>query len=548
MSHYAFFCLTVVLAQVNGPAAADDIDKKYPLGDQLRVLADDAASPAYFKLVTEEMLSTDLAAEWQRVETLDNAESFLEKHGGKERVTADPNLTRAWQRRVDIRNQFLDVMRAGFRRYKLEPPFDRGEQAERAGTAIGRVTQSVANLAVVYPSPGAQQHWPRFRGPDGQGGTGLSKLPVRWSESENVVWRTAAPGNGNSSPIVWGDRIFLTSAGPDGGDRMLHCLRTSDGQVLWSRAIPENHVEPKVRDKNGFASGTPVTDGERVIAFFGAAGLVAFDMQGSFLWQHPFASFDTTHGAGASPLLYKDSVIFIHDQNKSESLCLALDKRTGKPLWQTTRGKAMGWSTPVIARVGDHDELLYAGNETVKGYDPNTGAELWSLDGPTRECVPAIVIGPDVVYSASGRNGPTLALRPGGQGDVTATHLAWRAVRGGPHVPSPILYNGRLYTVNDTGIASCLDAKTGQAIWQARIRDKFSASPIEAGGLLYFPSESGVTYVLRAGDKFEVVAENDLGSPILASPAIAVGKLLLRTQSELVCIDDKSGERGASAP
>ncbi|MBI3469328.1 MAG: PQQ-like beta-propeller repeat protein [Planctomycetes bacterium] len=547
MSLHSLFFLTLVLAQADAPAAADDIDRKYPLGDQLRVLAEDAASPAYYKLVTEEMLSTDLAAEWQRVETLDNAESFIEKHGGQERVMADTDLKRAWQRRVDIRNQFLEVMRAGFRRYKLEPPFDRGEKAERAGTAAGRVTQPVADLAVVYPSPGAERNWPRFRGPDGQGGTGLSKLPVRWSESENIVWRTALPGSGNSSPVVWADQVFLTSAGPEGADRMLHCVRTTDGQLLWSRTIPENHVEPKVRDKNGFASGTPVTDGERVIAFFGAAGLVAFDMQGSFLWQHTFANFDTTHGAGASPLLYKDSVIFIHDQNKGESICLALDKRTGKMVWQTPRGKVMGWSTPVIVRVGDHDELLYAGGETVKGYDPNTGAELWSLDGPTREVVPAIVIGPDVVYSASGRNGPTLAIRPGGQGDVTATHLAWRAVRGGPHVPSPILYGGCLYTVNDTGIGSCLDAKTGETIWQARIRDKFSASPIEAGGLLYFPSESGVTYVLRAGDKFEIVAENDLGSPILASPAIAAGRLLLRTQAELVCIDEKT-ERGTLAP
>jgi outer membrane protein assembly factor BamB len=540
MSLRSFALLTLVLAQADAPTATEDIDRKYPLGDQLRVLAEDAASPAYYKLVTEEMLSTDLAAEWQRVETLDNAESFLEKHGGAQRVMADPNLKQAWQRRVDIRNQFLEVMRAGFRRYKLEAPFDRGEKAERAGALSGRVTRPAADLAIVYPSAGAERHWPRFRGPDGQGGTGFAKLPVKWSESENIAWRTALPGSGNSSPVVWGEQVFLTSAGPAGADRMLHCVRSTDGQLLWSRPIPENHVEPKVRDKNGFASGTPVTDGERVIAFFGAAGLVAFDMQGSFLWQHTFADFDTTHGAGASPLLYKDSVIFIHDQNRGESICLALDKRTGKPLWQTSRGKAMGWSTPVIVRVGDHDELLYAGGETLKAYDPNTGAELWSLDGPTREVVPAIVVGPDVVYSASGRNGPTLAVRPGGQGDVTATHLAWRAVRGGPHVPSPILHAGRLYTVNDTGIASCLDAKTGETIWQARIRDKFSASPIEAGGLLYFPSESGVTYILRAGDKFEIVAQNDLGSPILASPAIASGRLLLRTQAELVCIEEKT--------
>src|SRR5262249_34762698 len=163
---------------------------------------------------------------------------------------------------------------------------------------------------------------------------------------------------------------------------------------------------------------------------------------------------------------------------------------------------AMGWSTPLVIRVGGRDELLFAGAETVKGYDPATGAELWSLSGPTYEVIPTVVVGPDLVYCASGRNGPTLALRPGGSGDVPETHLAWRAVRYGPHVPSPIVVGGRLYTVNDTGIASCLDAATGKLIWVERLPDRFSASPVEAGGLLYFPGESGVTYVLRAADKF----------------------------------------------
>jgi outer membrane protein assembly factor BamB len=175
----------------------------------------------------------------------------------------------------------------------------------------------------------------------------------------------------------------------------------------------------------------------------------------------------------------------------------------------------------------------------VRGYDPASGKELWSLKGPTQEVIPAIVVGKELIYSASGRNGPTLALRPGGAGDVTATHLAWRAVRGGPHVPTPAYTKGRLYTANDTGIFSCLDAVTGKLIYQERISDRFAASPIVAGDLLFFPSETGTTYVIRAGDTLEVIARNDLGAPILASPAVVDGRIYLRTDRELVCIGSR---------
>jgi outer membrane protein assembly factor BamB len=372
--------------------------------------------------------------------------------------------------------------------------------------------------------------------------TGLKSLPVHRSrDSSNIVWRTKVPQPGNSSPIVWGDRLFLTGANADGTARFLYCFSRTDGSPIWDRQAPAKPPEPGVRDKNGYASATPVTDGERVIAFLGSCGLVCYDFDGKLLWTFDDLKFDTTHGTGSSPLLYKDLVIFAHDQNRAESIFMALDKRTGKVVWKGERKKAMTWSTPVVIRAGDRDELIFAGAETVKGYDPVTGKELWSLAGPTYEVVPAIVTGDGLLYSASGRNGPTIALRPGGSGDVTETHLAWRAVRGGPHVPSPIYIGGRLFVVNDTGIATCFDGATGKLVWQDRIRDRFSTSPIEAGGLLYFASESGVTFVIRAADKFEIVAENDLGSPILASPAVVGDQIFLRTQEELVCIGTPAG-------
>lgn len=266
-------------------------------------------------------------------------------------------------------------------------------------------------------------------------------------------------------------------------------------------------------------------------------GLFCHDFEGEQLWHHVLPGFNTTWGTAVSPLIYQDKVFLIHDQNKADPLFVALDKQTGKLLWQgVKRAKAMGWSTPVVVRVGDHDELIYPGGETIKAYDPANGKELWTLAGPTREVIPTILVGPQFIYTASGRQGPTIALRPGGHGDVTSTHLASLAVRGGPLVPSPILVNGRIFTVNDTGIATCLDAQTGQQIWQARVRDLFSASPIESSGLLYFCAESGTTFVLRAADKFEIVAQNDLGSPILASPAALSGRLYIRTAEALVCI------------
>jgi len=517
---------------------ADNVnDAKFPLGPQLRVLAEDAESPAYRELVGK-MLLTDLAAEWQRVETVDNAESFLRAHGGLEHVASDPALQRAYRRRLEIREKFLDVMRAGFARFKRTPPFDRGKQAEKAGTFQSDLKAAAVALSVVTSAPGAERQWARFRGPGGQGRTRAVGLPLEWDQQRNVVWRRELSGQGNSSPVIWGNRIFLTSAQDKGLHREVVAIDRESGEVLWTRAFDSPQRDAMVRPKNGYASATPVVDGERLIAFLGSAGIVCLDLDGTVLWHHELPPFRILHGPAASGVLYKDRVIFIQDQSSADSIMIALDKRTGKLLWQRSRTRAMGWSTPVVVRVGDHDELIYPGNRTVKGYDPRSGEELWSLGGPTREVVPSIVVGTDLIYSASGRNGPTLALRPGGRGDVTATHLAWRAVRGGPHVPSPVFYERRLYTVNDTGIATCLDAESGKLVWQKRIRDRFSASPLEAEGRLYCASESGVVYVLATGEQFKVLAQNDLGSPILASPAALDGRLFIRTAEALYSIAD----------
>jgi outer membrane protein assembly factor BamB len=525
----------------NSQSAQSTRSTKYPLDDQLRILAEDIESANYRALITEKMLATDLAAEWQRVATADNPESFLAKHGGKDKVLADLDLRQAYEERVQIRNRFLDLMREGYKRYKQTPPFDKGETAELAGTMTKAAAGKAIYLAPVPPAPGSENNWPRFRGPTGQGLTRASSLPTEWDSSgTNIVWQTPVPGEGNSSPIIWDNRIFVTSSTADGTERFVHCFDRRDGRQLWTQSAPKQPPETGVRDKNGYASATPVTDGQRVVAFFGTCGLVCLDLDGNRLWSYNNFKVSTGHGPGSSPIIYNDLVILAQDQNQADSIFIALDKQSGELRWQSSRPRAMTWSSPIIVKVGDHDELIVSGGKSVKGYEPTTGRELWSLTGPTEEVIPTVAVGPTMLFSASGRNGPTIALRPGGSGDVTETHLAWRTVRGGPHVPSLILVRDRIFVVNDTGIASCMDAATGKMVWQQRIRDTFSASPVEAGGLVYFPSESGVTYILRAADKFEIVATNDLMSPILASPAVCDSQLFLRTKSDLFCIGEKA--------
>jgi outer membrane protein assembly factor BamB len=520
---------------------SDEIDKKYPLDAPLKVLAEDVKNGSYRKLVVEKMLTTDLAAEWQRVETADNPESFLKKHGGMDKVLADADLKRAYERRLQIRKDFLDLMREGYKRYKKTPPFDADPnlKAEAAATTLKKSTLPAVALRCLAFSPESERQWPGFRGPTGQGQARLAELPLEWNkEGRNILWRVAIPGKGNSSPVVWDDRIFVTSSEDKGLERAVHCFRRGDGKRLWTAKAPPKPPEPGVRDKNGYASSTPVTDGERVISFHGASGIVCHDFDGNQRWHYPLPNIKTSHGIGSSPVLYKDLVILAQDQNQGESVFLALNRKTGEKVWQGKRPKSMTWSTPVVVRIGDRDELLFPGGEKLRSYDPNTGKELWAISGPTIEVIPTIVVGRNLIYCASGRNGPTIALRPppNATGDITPQSLAWRTARTGPHVPSPILVGDLLFTFGDSGVVSCMDAYTGELIWQERLNDAFSASPLAAGDRIYAPGESGVVHVLRAGRRLEVLAQNDLGAPILASLAAIDRQLLLRTQTELVLI------------
>jgi len=383
------------------------------------------------------------------------------------------------------------------------------------------------------------RYWPRWRGPSGQGVADGAGYPDRWSATRNVVWRTTVPGNGNSSPIVWRDQVFLTTSRENGRRLSIMSYRRSDGQLQWETDVPPGAVE-RVHRKNTQASSTPTTDGERVYASFGSRGLLAVGLDGTIAWHRELGRIDNYHGTAGSPLLYRDLVI-IYQDHSAGSFVAAFDKASGEPVWRATRQASVGWGSPIAVRVDGHDELIVSSERRVTAYDPRTGTELWRCGGNRFEVVPTPVVGHGLIFCASGRAGPTLAIRPGGQGDVTTTHVVWQTARGAPFVPSPIVYGDYLYTINDmASVVTCFDARTGNVMWQERLgrpsREGFSASPVAFGGKVFFTNDTGETFVLRAGPAFELLHTNDIGARTLASPALVDGRWYVRTERELVAI------------
>ena len=412
--------------------------------------------------------------------------------------------------------------------------------AVASGIVLGAGRPPAGDVEIVPPDGSGKNFWPRWRGPSGQGVVEGTGYPETWSGTENVQWKVRVPGRGNSSPIVWGDKIFLTTA-YDGGKRIsVLCFRRSDGELLWEVFAPKATPESPHR-KNGHASGTPTTDGVRVYAYLGNHGLVAVDVSGKMAWHRPLAAIPAFHGTAGSPLLYKDSVILYQDHEGGTSFVAAFDKSTGKVKWSTHRDETVGWGTPIVITTGDRDELIVSSQKRVYAYNPDTGKELWTCGGNLYEVIPTPVVGHGLVYCSSGRAGPTLAIRPGGSGDVTDTHVVWKSPKGSPFVPSPLLYGDYLYMVNDIqSVATCYDAKSGGVMWQGRLgeaqREGFSASPIGVQGKVFFTNDQGDTFVLKAGPEFELLDVNRLNQRTLASPALVDGHWYFRTESHLLSI------------
>ena len=384
------------------------------------------------------------------------------------------------------------------------------------------------------------KYWPRWRGPSGQGLAAGSGYPDTWSSTQNVLWKTPVPGSGNSSPIVWSDRVFVTTAYEGGRRVSVLAYRRSDGRLLWETDAPEGRTDRGAHYKNGHASATPSTDGERIYVSFGPRGLFALDFSGKILWQRDLGPIQAYHGAAGSPLLYKDRIILYQDQYR-DSFIAAFDTRTGQQIWRTPRDANTGWGTPIAIHVAGHDEIIVNSQQRVQAYDPDRGRELWRCSGMSYEVIPTPVVGYGMVFCSSGRAGPTMAITPGGSGDVSRTHVVWRSPRGSPFVPSPILYGEQLYMVNDmASIATSLEARTGEAVWQGRLgvarREGFSASPVAVDGKVFFTNDEGDTFVLRAGRTFELLHVNHLGERTLASPALVDGGWYIRTDRNLYAI------------
>jgi outer membrane protein assembly factor BamB len=394
-------------------------------------------------------------------------------------------------------------------------------------------------VAMVADSGEGARYWPRWRGPSGQGVVAGAGYPDRWSSTQNVVWKVAVPGEGHSSPIIWGDRIILTTAYDDGRRLSVLALRRADGARLWETAVPAGRND-WVHFKNGHASSTPATDGARIYALFGSRGLVALDMDGRIQWRADIGPTENYHGPAGSPLLNKDRIVQYQDQAR-DAFVAAFDTRTGRQVWRTRREASVGWGTPIAVRVVDHDEIIVNSQRAVQAYHPDTGKELWRCNGMGFEVIPTPVVGHGMVFCSSGRAGPTLAIKPGGSGDVTRTHLVWSTERGSPFVPSPLVYRNQLYMVNDmASIVTSFDAASGKPLWQGRLgvaqREGFSASPVAVDGKVFFTNDEGDTFVLGAGPTFNLLHVNSLNERVLASPALVDGRWYFRTQRALYAI------------
>lgn len=401
------------------------------------------------------------------------------------------------------------------------------------------------------PSPaGAAEGWSRFRGPTGMGVAESRGLPLHWSQTEQVRWRVALPGPGASSPIVWGDRVYVTCysgylPGQAGGRleqlrRHLIAVRLQDGQVLWEQAIPAQLPEEPTIREHGYAASTPVADERGVYVFFGKSGVFAFDHQGRPLWHAEVGAKTHGWGSAASPVLHQD-LLLINASVESESL-VALDRRSGRPRW-TAGGIKESWNTPLVVRSPTgRQELIVAILGRVLAFAPDTGAPLWSCQTDIGwYMVPSVVAADGVVYCLGGRSGTAaLAVRTGGSGDVTATHRLWTS-RKGTNVPSPVYLDGHLYWAHDSlGIVYCAQAASGEIVYERRLdrAGQIYASPLLADGRLYYLTRDGKTFVLAARPQYELLAVNDLNdrSTFNGSPAVAGSRLLLRSDKYLYCL------------
>lgn len=389
----------------------------------------------------------------------------------------------------------------------------------------------------------AETNWPTWRGPLGNGHSTEKNVPVKWDE-KSVTWKTELPGIGQSSPIIWGNRIFLTTALEGGKQRMVFCVDRTNGKILWEQIAWKGEPE-KTHKMNGHASPSCVTDGEHVYAFFGKGGLHCYTVDGKHVWSRDLGEFAGNWGTGASPILLGDLLIQNCDATDKAYL-LAVNKKTGKDVWKTPRDVPPrgGWSTPVLIETAKGKELVLNGEKGADSYDPETGKHLWFSKSVRGRGEPTVTPGKGVVYVLNGQPGNFYAVRLGGSGDVTNSHVVWSASRaGGRDQPSPIVIGNYVIVVNMKGIATCYDATDGKLVWKQRLQGQFVGTPMAVNGQAYFTNEAGDTYVIEPGPTAKIVAINKLNAPgkeiFRATPTPMEGQLFIRSTKTLYLIENQ---------
>lgn len=385
------------------------------------------------------------------------------------------------------------------------------------------------------------EDWPQFRGPDGQGHSRQKTLPLSWSETENIVWKVPISGSGWSSPVVQGNLIWLTSALDAGRSLRAVCLDLDSGKIIHNVEVFRTETPGTIHSKNSYASPTPLLEKDRVYLHYGTNGTACLSNNGQLVWKNQL-KYNHGHGPGGSPILYEHSLIVSCDGTDIQYVT-ALDKNNGKILWKRPRQGRMAYSTPLVIEYSGRPQLISTGGDQVISYDPETGKEIWWLRYNGFSGVPRPVFGHGLIFVCSGYESPVLyAIRPNGTGDVTATHMVWRLSRGAPLNPSPILVGDEIYVVSDIGVATCLDARTGKIHWKKRIGGNFSASPLYGAERIYFLNEDGETTIVAPKTSFRELGKNNVQGRTLASLAVSGKSLLLRTDTHLYRIEEKTLE------
>ncbi len=391
----------------------------------------------------------------------------------------------------------------------------------------------------LLPPVSLSADWPGWRGVKGDGTTPETSFPTKWSATEGVRWKTAIPGAGHSSPVVSRGKVFVTTCVEAEKKRVLLCLDRSDGRVLWERVVLVAPLEKKHK-LNSYASSTPAADGERVFVTFldqPRMRVYCYDFAGNKVWEKSPGEFHSVHGFCSSPVLYKDLVIVNGDQD-AKAFIVALDKKTGEERWRIDRpNRLRSYCPPVVGEVAGEPQMVLTGSKCVASYDPDTGKQLWIVNGPTEQFVSSVVFHGGLVFLTAGfPERWVMAIDPTGRGNVTKTHVRWSRKNEGGYVPSPVAADGLAFVVTDEGVGSCWDVRTGKLKWKERLGGHHSGSGVVAGGRVYFTDDDGVTFVLAASPEFEVVARNPIGEHCYSSPAFSDGEIFLRGERHLFCI------------